>query len=203
MKSRVLLPLLAALFPVSAAAAEPSCKNPVLFSEEIAIGNGKLIDADDATLITTRPSRAQAWATFMPELWSVPGTYAGDPLPIGGRVAQLTGEGRGPRHLFVCIDLEGYRGMAPAPGNVLFPLFGTMPEGDHFLAAELSEDGAHVRILRGPGQGRKWLLVREVVGGDVFDVEDVRVRLVRILPDLGGGWIELAKFTPPRSASGR
>jgi hypothetical protein len=200
---RALLTLFFAAIPATAHAAAPSCKTPVLFSEEIAIGNGKLVDAPDGTLITVRPSRAEAWATFLPELWRVPPSYTGDPLPIGGHVAQLTGEAHGPRYFYVCVDPDGHRGTTPAPGNVLFPLFGTMPEGDHVLAAELLDDGKHVRVMRGQPEGKKWLVENEVAPGDGFELEGVRVRLVRVLPDLGWGWMELARVTPARFARGK
>jgi hypothetical protein len=175
------------------------CQAPIYFFGPwgLDLGDGKLrvekppdVDDDEHYFITLRESPSQAWATFLPDEWEVPRLRAWDTLPIGTHVVTIVRQ-HGPRHFFVCVDSPAWTGMHGARRNVMFPLFSDVPVGNESLSADLV--GERVRFSRGRPGSKKWLLVREVGVGDELELKGVRVRLVRILSDLGFGWIELGR----------
>jgi hypothetical protein len=190
--------LAALLFAPAAAASDPldRCKRPVAFDERRAldVGDGALrVEpplGEERYFVTLKRSPAQAWATFLPDEWELPPLYAWDAVPLGTHVVRVVG-GRGHRIFLACVDAPESAGLQAARGDVMFPLFASVPIGDEALSADLV--GERVRFARGHVGSNKWLLVADVGAGEELEFRRVRMRVVRVVAELGRGWVELAQ----------
>jgi hypothetical protein len=187
----------AILVASSARAADPleRCTKPILVGPEEPLllrgAGGFRIDASDRRNLRFFVTlRSQTWARFLPDEWEIPRESAWEPVPVGNHTLRIVGQVGG-RYFYVCVDSPEYSEVKPTSGGVMFPLYASVRVGEEDLSADVA--GERVRLSRGRAGSRKWLLVREVAVGDAFEIGGVRVRLVRIVPDAGMGWMELGR----------